>query len=171
MPDQLSDKDHPVAQHRPAAVRQLVEEVLRGAGLACDAVGEMRRMTLLQGEHKRTIGVLFEVGDTSLMVTSMFAGRLDEGQGEVYGLLLTRNQKSRYVHFALDDDGQLVLTGRVPLAAVDHTLLGEVLGEVLTMADSAFNQVLRTGFASYLAHEQAWRAGAGMPPNPVGEPN
>lgn len=147
----------------------LVAEVLRTADLDADRVGERQLMTMLTGEHKRTIPVLFEVGDRTLAITSMFAGVLDEGHREVYELLLHRNEAARHVHFALDDGRQVVLVGRIPLVALDEALLGEVLGEVLDVADTSFNAVLRAGFASYLAREQQWRAGAGLPPNPVGD--
>ncbi len=145
----------------------MICEVLQGADLVADDLGDDRIMTMLTGEWKRTIPVLFSVGDRSVTVTSAFTGILDEGHAEVYAMLLHRNERLRHVHFALDDVGQLVLIGRLPLAAVDHTLLGEVLGEVLDTADSAFNGVLRAGFAGYLAHEQRWRKGAGLPPNPI----
>lgn len=152
---------------RPDEVEDLLVTVLRDAGLDVDDVADRRHMTMLSGEHKRTIPVLFEVGDQTLAVTSLFATELDEGHGEVYALLLHRNDRARLVHFALDDADQLVLVGRIPLAAVDEALLGELLGELLTTADTAFNAVLRAGFRSYIEVEQSWREQSGLPPNPV----
>jgi len=125
---------------------------------------------MLAGEWKRTIPVLLEVGDRALKVTSLLAGAPDERHEEVYRLLLQRNQRARLVHFALDDEGDLILTGALPLAALDAATVDELLGAVLSLADETFNQVLRTGFAGYLAAEQRWRRGAGLPPNPVGDP-
>lgn len=151
-------------------VVDLVVGVLRGGGLDADVVGDGRVMTMLSGDHKRTIPVLLEVGDRSLRLQSLFTGVLDEGHGEVYATLLHRNERARHVHFALDDEGDLLLVGRVPLAALDAELLGEVLGELLVTADETFDVVLRTGFAGYLAGEQAWRRGAGLAPNPIGDP-
>lgn len=153
-----------------SAAMAVVRDVLAASDLPCDDVGDDRVMTLLVGDHKRTIGVLVEVGDRTLAVTSLFTTTLDGGHREVYELVLHRNERSRHVHFALDDVGHLVLVGRIPLKAHDHTLFGEVLGELLNMADSAFNAVLRAGFADYLATEQAWRMANGLPPNPVGKP-
>lgn len=143
---------------------------LEAADLTVDEVGEDRWLTMLAGEWKRTIPVLLDLEERTLKVTSLFAGSPDEGHAEVYRLLLQRNQRSGAVHFALDDEGDLILTGAVPLAALDARAVDELLGTLLTLADETFNQVLRTGFASYLDAEQRWRATAGMPPNPVGEP-
>lgn len=150
--------------------RQVLLDGLAAAELDVTEVGENRWMTMLAGEWKRTIPVLFHLEDRSLSLTSLFSGVPDEGHAEVYRILLHRNQRSGPVHFALDDEGDLILTGDLPLAALDARMLDEVLGSVLSLADDTFNQVLRTGFATYLEAEQRWRAGAGMPPNPVGDP-
>jgi hypothetical protein len=153
-----------------AAARAVLLATLERAGLEVDEVGDHRWTTMLAGEWKRTIPVLLELGDRRLTVTSLFSGAPDEGHEQVYRLLLQRNQRSGGVHFALDDEGDLVLLGSLPLAAVDEAGVDELLGQVLDTADRTFNPVLRAGFATYLAAEQRWRAGAGLPPNPVGDP-
>jgi len=150
--------------------RRVLLDGLAAAGLDVTEVGEDRWMTMIAGEWKRTIPVLFQLEDRSLRLTSLFSGAPDEGHAEVYRILLQRNQRSGPVHFALDDEGDLVLTGDLPLAAFDPRTLDEVLGSVLELADRTFNQVLRTGFVTYLGAEQRWRAGAGLAPNPVGDP-
>lgn len=156
-------------QQQRDRARAALLAALEAAGLEVDEVGQDRWTTLLVGEWKRTIPVLLELGDRRLAVTSLLTGVLDEGHEEVYRLLLQRNQRSGPVHFALDDAGDVVLTGTVPLVAVDEPVVDELLGRLLETADTTFNQVLRTGFASYLDAEQRWRAASGMPPNPVGE--
>lgn len=158
-----------VADVTPDEVSLRIVQVLQEADLPCDDVGEGRFMTLLAGERKRTIGLLLEVGERTLSVRSQLVAQLDEGHRDVFELLLRRNERAKFVHFALDASGQVVLVGRVPLHAVTTELLGELLGDVLEMADSAFNEVLRRGFAGYLAHEQGWRRDVGLPPNPIGE--
>jgi len=147
--------------------RDVVRDGLASAGLPVEEVGEDRWMTLLEGEHKRTIPVLLDLGDRSLTVTSLLAAAPDEGHTEVYRILLQRNQRPLPVHFALDDEGDLILTGRVPLAALDATSFDALLGAILVQADETFDQVLRAGFASYIDAEQSWRAKVGLPPNPV----
>jgi hypothetical protein len=148
----------------------VVLDALDAAGLPVEDLGDGRWMTMLSGEWKRTIPLLIELGDRSLRVTSLFSGVPDEAHAEVYRILLQRNQRPSPVHFALDDEGDLILVGQLPLAAVDARSVDELLGAVLATCDETFNQVLRTGFASYLDAEQRWRARAGLPPNPVGDP-
>ncbi|MFA9444108.1 YbjN domain-containing protein [Egicoccus sp. AB-alg6-2] len=152
------------------AARRVVLDTLAAAELEVDEVGEDRWLTMLSGEWKRTIPLLLDLEERSLRVTSLLAGVPDEGHAEVYRILLQKNQRPLPVHFALDDEGDLILTGRVPLAALDERGVDELLGAVLTLSDETFNQVLRTGFAGYLDVEQRWRAKNGMPPNPVGRP-
>ena len=158
-----------VEEDRDRARRVLLDG-LDAAGLAATRVGDDRWMTMLEGEWKRTIPVLMDLGDRRLTITSLFSGVPDEGHAEVYRILLQRNQRPGPVHFALDDEGDLILTGALPLVALDAAALDELLGQVLSFADETFNQVLRTGFASYLDVEQRWRASAGLPANPVGDP-
>jgi hypothetical protein len=151
-------------------VRDVLLTALEGAQLAVDEVGEDRWMTMLSGEWKRTIPLLLDLDERNLKLTSLFAGVPDEGHEEVYRILLQRNQRPGPVHFALDDEGDLIIVGSMPLVAIDAQRVDDLLGAVLTLADETFNQVLRTGFASYLEAEQRWREKAGLPPNPVGHP-
>lgn len=147
--------------------RELLLSVLASNDLAVEQVDDHRWMTMLSGEWKRTIPVLFELGERSLEVSSLLAGRPDEGHEEVYRILLQRNQRPLPVHFALDDAGDLLLVGHLRREVLDESSLDELLGMLLTMADETFNQVLRAGFAGYLEVEQRWRAKVGLPPNPV----
>lgn len=147
--------------------RALLLEVLDGSGLEVDEVGDDRWMTMLEGQWKRTIPLLLHLDERHLHASSLLAGVPDEGHAEVYGLLLHRNEKPAPVHFALDDAGDIVLVGHVPLAALDARALDELLGAVLTISDETFNAVLRTGFAGYIDAEQRWRAKNDMPANPV----
>ena len=150
--------------------RDVLLAALDAADLEVDEVGEDRWMTMLAGEWKRTIPLLLDLDERTLKLTSLFAGVPDEGHAEVYRILLQRNQRPQPVHFALDDEGDLIIVGSLPLEAVDARRVDELLGTVLTLADETFNQVLRTGFATYLEAEQRWRETAGLPPNPVGDP-
>ncbi len=151
-----------------SAARALVGRTLVEAGLPVAVVGEDRFLTQLAGEHKRTIPVLLHIDERSLKVSSLLSGRPDEQQDVVHRLLLHRNQRPTPIHFAIDDEGDLLLVGRVPLDALDEGVLDELLGLVLAMADDVFDRVLTIGFASYVEAEQRWRAREGLPPNPVG---
>ena len=147
--------------------RQLIRDVLEAADLDVDEVGEDRWMTMLSGQWKRTIPLLLDLDERSLRITSLLCGAPDEGHAAVYELVLHRNEKLTWVHFALDDEGDVVLTGTVPREALDAETLDEVLGQVLLTSDETYNSVLRAGFASYIEVEQAWRRKTGQGPNPV----
>lgn len=126
-------------------------------------------MTQLSGEWKRTIPVMLRLEDRSLHVESLLCGAPDEGHEDVYRYLLRRNQKALPIHFALSDEGDIVMTGFVPLDALDAARFDRLLGSILATADEVFNAVLRRGFAAYIAAEQRWRAANDLPPNPVSD--
>lgn len=148
-------------------VRRVVGEGLEAAGLDADRVQVDTWMTVLEGRWKRAIPVMLRIEDRNLHVRSLLCPDPDEGHEAVYRFLLRRNQKVLPVHFALTDEGDVIMTGAVPLVAVDATAFDRLLGVVLTTADEVFNTVLREGFAGYIAAEQRWRAANELPPNPV----
>jgi hypothetical protein len=141
--------------------------VLEENELDVSEVGEDRWITMLAGQWKRTIPLLLHLDERSLKLTSLLAGVPDEGHVDVYRILLSRNQRPTPVHFGLDDEGDLILTGALPLEVVDAERLDGLLGLVLTLCDETYNAVLRAGFGDYIATEQAWRSKVGLPPNPV----
>lgn len=148
----------------------LLTTTLRARDLEVGQVGENRWMTMLVGEWKRTIPVMFHLDEFNLKVSSLFCGRPDEGHAEVYELLLHKNERVGWVHFALDDEGDVVLVGQIPRDVLDEESLDAALGQILVISDEAFNAVLRRGFSTYLAAEQRWREKNDLPPNPVGDP-
>lgn len=150
-------------------VRRRLLAALDAAELDVDDIGEDRYMTMLAGQWKRTIPVLLQLDERHLEVTSLFCGVPDEGHEEVYAILLHRNERSGPVHFALDDEGDVVIVARVPLVALDDRGIDELLGSLLTTADETYNKVLRAGFSSYIEAEQRWRAKNELPPNPVSD--
>lgn len=147
--------------------RDLLRSALDAADLEVDQVGEWRWMTMLAGEWKRTIPVLFHLDERGLRITTLLAGVPDEGHREVYEILLHHNERTLPVHFALDDEGEIVLTGQLPYAAIDEQAIDELLGAILGSCDEVFNRVLRAGFAGYIEVEQRWREKNDLPPNPV----
>lgn len=150
-----------------AAAAEIVSTTLAGLDLEPEELGDDRWLVVLEGEWKRTIPALIEVDDRHVKVSSLFAGVPDEGHREAYEVLLHRNARPSPVHFALDDQGDIILLGRVPLGGFDADELDQLLGGLLTMSDETFNTVLRSAFAGYIEREQAWRAKNDLPPNPV----
>lgn len=150
-----------------ARVRTVLTEGLAAAGLEAEHVGPDTWATVLPGQRKRTLPVMLRLDDRTLQVAALLCGQPDENHAEVFRYLLQRNRRSLPVHFALGDDGDVVLVGAVPLIAVDEDSFDRLLGTVLSIADEVFDAVLRRGFAGYIDAEQRWRATHGLPPNPV----
>jgi hypothetical protein len=144
-----------------------IEEVLASADVDWEQVEPGTWMAVLEGEHKRTVPVMLRLEDRSLQVRSLLCRTPDEAHEDVYRYLLTRNQRTGPVHFALDDDGNILIVGAVPRDVLDEDAVERLLGAVLVTADETYDAVLRRGFRGYIAHEQRWRAARGMPPNPV----
>ncbi|MCW2524759.1 MAG: hypothetical protein JWO63_3094, partial [Frankiales bacterium] len=75
--------------------------------------------------------------------------------------LLAHNPRMFAVAWAIDDAGDVYLSGRLPLAAVTVEVIDRLLGSVLDYADSAFNTLLEIGFGTSIRREWAWRESRG----------
>jgi hypothetical protein len=134
--------------------------------ITCERVGD-GWLTVLRGERKRTLPVYLEVGERTLTLQSFFMTAPDENQAELYAFLLRRHTRSYLSRFALDRDGDVLLTAVLPVDAVTVDELDRVLGQLLVLADDTFDQALKLGFASYIEREQSWRENVGLKRNPI----
>lgn len=144
-----------------------IDAALAASGLEVDRQTATRWFVALAGEHKRTVPVFIEVGEQHVTLQTFFMRAPDENADELYAYLLRRHRRSYVFRFVLTDDGDVLLVGLVPHAAVDAAEVDRLLGQLLATADESFSQALRLGFASYIEREQAWRAKVGAPPNPI----
>ena len=149
------------------AARVAVEACLAASGLAVDRIDEGTWFTMLAGERKRTVPVYLEVGERHLSVQSFFLRGPDENEGGLYAYLLGRHLRSYVLRFALAETGDLLIVGVVPHLAVTEEEVDRLLGQLLSVADDAFDQALRLGFAGYIEREQQWRERSGLPRNPI----
>jgi hypothetical protein len=115
----------------------------------------------LPGSHKLATMTWLVVGDHSLHIEAFFCRRPDENEVGLYKWLLERNAKMFAVSFAIDNVGDVYLTGRLPLSAVTPDDLDRVLGSVLTYSDEWFDKALELGFKSSIQKEWAWRVKRG----------
>lgn len=115
----------------------------------------------LPGEKKLRTTVSFVVGKHSLSINAFVCRRPDENHAAVFRWLLERNRKIRGVAYALDQLGDIYLTGRLPSTAISLETLDQVLGSVLGAADGDFNTILELGFASAIQAEWRWRLSRG----------
>ncbi len=84
--------------------------------------------------------------------------------------LLCRNLRLRQVHFAVDEVGDVFLTGSLPHACVDAVGLDRLLGEVLQLLEETQDAVVELLYGDRLATEPALAAkvladGAGRRPS------
>jgi hypothetical protein len=142
------------------AVR-VVEETLRGAGLAWESPEPGSFVVTLPGTRKLSTTCSLLVGRHSLSVNAFVIRHPDENAEGVHRWLLERNLKLFGVSYAVDRLGDIYLTGRLPLAAVTEDGIDSLLGSVLEAADGAFNTLLELGFAEAIRKEYAWRVSRG----------
>jgi putative sensory transduction regulator len=115
----------------------------------------------LPGEKKLKTVASLVVSDTALSVSAFVIRNPDENHTEVYRFLLRRNLRLPGLAYAVDQAGDVYVTGRVPAAGVDADSLDRLLGVVLTAADEPFNELLVLGFLSSMRKEWEWRVSRG----------
>jgi len=150
-----------VGDHERAA--GVLREVLTGSGLEFDEPRPDRFVVTLPGEHKQRTACSFVVGTHALSVNAFVARRPDENHARVHQWLLERNVRMYGVAFAVDQLGDIYLTGRIPLHAVTPDEVDRLLGAVLEYADSSFEVILSIGFPSAIRREYVWRVKNGEP--------
>jgi hypothetical protein len=115
----------------------------------------------LPGSHKLATMTWLVIGDHSLHVEAFFVRKPDENHEAFYRWLLERNARMFAVSFAVDNVGDVYLTGRLPLTAVTEDDIDRVLGSVLTYSDEWFDKALELGFRTSIEREWDWRVKRG----------
>jgi len=140
-----------------AAAVAAVEAALAGLGLEPESPRRGSYLVRLDGQRKLATMTWLIVGPHSLHVEAFFCRQPDENHARFYRFLLERNGTMYGVHFAVDAEGDVYLTGRLPLAATSSEEIDRVLGCVLSYSDDNFNAALAIGFESSIRREWAWR--------------
>ena len=140
-------------------VTEVIERVCDG--LPLDRTGERSYVVTLPGTHKLKTNVNLIVGEHALRVEAFVIRQPDENREAVWAWLLRRNAKLHGVAFTIDTEGDVYLTGRLPLPAVTDETLDQLLGATLSAADESFDTLLELGFSSAIRREWAWRLSRG----------
>ena len=140
-----------------ARIAVAVETALDALGLVAESPVPGSYLVRLEGQRKLATMTWIIVGRHSLHVEAFFCRQPDENHARFYRFLLERNGRMYGVHFAVDRQGDVYLTGRLPLAAVSAEEIDRVLGCVLSYSDENFNSALAIGFESSIRREWAWR--------------
>ena len=139
------------------SVGEVVEQALQAQELEWQRLDERTFAVALPGEKRLKTACLLTVGTHALEIEAFVMRAPEENREQVYAWLLQRNTRTYAVSWAIDGAGDVYLTGRVPLAAVDADELDRILGSVLEYADGSFNTLLEPGFGSSIRREWAWR--------------
>ena len=115
----------------------------------------------LPGTHKLATMTWLVIGEHSLHVEAFFCRKPDENHAVFYKWLLERNARMFAVSFAVDNLGDVYLTGRLPLSSVTADNIDRILGSVLTYSDEWFDKALELGFRSSIEREWDWRVKRG----------
>jgi hypothetical protein len=144
-----------------AALADVVRSTLEERELEFDEAEPGAFLVKLPGAHKLATMTWLVIGDHSLHVEAFFCRRPDENEVGLYRWLLERNARMFAVSFAIDNVGDVYLTGRLPLNSVTPEDLDQVLGSVLTYSDEWFDTALELGFKSSIQKEWDWRVKRG----------
>lgn len=142
---------------------KVVEDFLVERELTWERTGENSYVVTLPGVKKLKTLVNLIVGEHSLRVEAFVMRQPDENREQLWAYLLQRNAKAYGVAYSIDGNGDVFLTGRMPLHAVTDDELDRLLGAVLTYADEPFNTMLEIGFGSSIKREWEWRVSRGEP--------
>lgn len=143
-------------------LRSVLEEYLSSAEIEWEpGAREGEYVVTLPGERKlKTVASLL-AGDDALSVSAFVIRNPDENHEQFYRTLLRRNLRLPGLAYAVDASGDVYLTGRLPAAGIDARYLDQLLGVLLSAADTPFNELLATGFLTSMQKEWDWRVSRG----------
>jgi hypothetical protein len=144
-------------------VSELIESVCAEREVPLDRTGDHSFAVTLPGAHKLKTVCNLIVGEHSLRIEAFVMRQPDENRERLWAWLLQRNARMYGVAFAIDDVGDVYLTGRGPLHAITADELDRLLGSVLTYADESFDPMLEIGFGTAIRREWDWRVKRGEP--------
>ncbi|MFZ3569067.1 YbjN domain-containing protein [Streptomyces sp. BH097] len=139
----------------------VIESTLKDAELEWESPEAGSYVVKLPGTRKLSTTLSLRVGRHSLSLNAFVIRHPDENEAGVHRWLLERNLRLYGVSYAVDQLGDVYLTGKLPLAAVTPDEIDRLLGSVLEAADGSFNTLLELGFASSIRKEYEWRVARG----------
>ena len=139
-----------------AGVRQWANE----NEVEVDSVEDTQIAVVLPGEKKLKTTVSITISARTVQLQAFVIRHPDENAEEFNRWLLIKNMKPGPVSFGIDTLGDVYLGASVPR---DRLLeeLDSLLGAILAIADSSFNELLLTGFLTGMKKEWAWRISRG----------
>ena len=147
----------------PSKISQTIQAFLTQGGFEFERAKPELFVVTLPGESKLKTAVSLMLGEHSLSINAFVMRAPDENQAVVHTWLLEQNPKLFAIAYALDQYGDIYVTGRLPLIALTEATLDGIFGAVHVAADENFNTLLQMGFATSIKKEWAWRVSRGEP--------
>jgi hypothetical protein len=141
-------------------VAEVISAALADLGLEYERHDD-RFVVALPGEKRLKTACWLTIGAHALEIEAFVMRRPDENHEKVYEFLLQRNTRMFGVAWSIDGNGDVYLSGRLPLNAVTADEIDRLLGSVLEYADGTFNVLLELGFGSSIRREWEWRVKRG----------
>lgn len=155
-------------------------EVLSELGVELERVAAGAYVVTLRGIRRPTTLLWLLAGEQAVSVEAFVMHVVRDGcpdPARLHRHLLRRNLWARGVHLALDDVGDVFLTGSLPHSEVTVDGVDRLLGEVLSLLEDQQGALLTLAYGDRLARDASLRAkvladGAGRRPagTPEGEP-
>lgn len=104
---------------------------------------------VLPGEIRLAIPVAITAAPVTTTLTSFLLRGPRPPYGhpeELHRLLLRRNLTTRRLHFALDEDDDVVLVSRIATAGLTVAELEQTLAEILSVSESAFESLVHLAY-------------------------
>jgi len=138
-----------------------LDAILRDQGLDYERPRPDAFVVALPGEKRLKTACWLTIGAHALEIEAFVMRKPEENLEKVYAFLLQHNARTFAVSWAIDSMGDIYLSGRLPLSAINPDEIDRVLGSVLEYADGSFNALLELGFASSIRREWEWRVKRG----------
>lgn len=167
----------PLREHTVWRLDGVLLDALSALGAPFERVEAGAYAVLLHGRRRQRTLVWLLAGEQAVAVEAfvlhVIAVPGGPGPERLHRHLLGRNLRLRGVHFALDDVGDVFLTGSLPLTAADEDGVDRVLGEVLQLLEDEQEALLALTYGDRLDADPALAAkvlvdGAGR--RPAGTP-
>lgn len=152
-------------------------DVLTDLGVELERVEAGAYVVTLPGARRARTLLWLVAGEQDVLVEAFVMHVVPSGCPDPAALhrhLLRANLPRRQVHFAVDDVGDVFLTGSLPHASLDATGVDRLLGEVLALLEQHQDALVRLAYGDRLADDPALAAkvladGAGR--RPAGTPD
>ena len=126
-----------------------------------EVVGPNHAVVTLPGEKKLKTTVSVKVGRHGVDMQAFIIRHPDENEVEFQTWLLRKNLDLSLTAFGVDALGDVYLRAALPVELWSAELIDRVLGEILSVADGSFNELLVIGFITSMKKEWAWRIARG----------